>query len=155
MQALRPGRSSAASVQRRRDISGPPVVIRRDMECVVVCSGRFASQIARCCSVGDSVGKAGCLVARCARRWMGRPGVVAETRWPEKPEAALAMEATLAQEKEGSVVDGGGRGGVGGGRGLVISTLGVVGCRVMAESLRSRDRARGMMLLDAMVRGLT
>jgi len=84
---------------------------------------------------------------------MGRPGVVAETRWPENPEAALAMEATLAQEKEGSLVDVGGRGGVGGGRGLVISTLGVVGCRVTAESLRSRDRARGM-ALDAVRRGL-
>jgi len=68
MQALNPGNSSAALVQRRRDMRGPPVVIRREIECVVVFSGMLASQIARCCSVADSVGKAGCLVARWARR---------------------------------------------------------------------------------------
>jgi len=68
------------------------------------------------------------------------------------------MEATLAQEKEASVIEG--SGGVDGERGLLVMStfVGVVtfvevGWTAMAESLRSRERARGM-LLDAIVRGL-
>jgi len=83
-------------------------------------SGRLASQIARCWALGDSIGRAGLGSERARRGCRGRPGVAAETRWPENPEAALTIEATLAQEKDGSVVEG--RGGVGGERGLVVTS---------------------------------